>query len=53
VLGQEPPVSGFWGEVALAPTSRAGRPLLYIRAYWGQQGILDGWWKPPVTRKVG
>jgi len=25
---------------------------LYIRAYWGQQGILDGSWKPPVIRKV-
>lgn len=26
---------------------------LYIRAYWGKQGILDGSWKPPVIRKVG
>jgi hypothetical protein len=25
---------------------------LYIRAYWGKQGILDGSWKPPVIRKV-
>jgi len=25
---------------------------LYIRAYWGKQGILDGSWKPPVVRKV-
>jgi hypothetical protein len=24
---------------------------LYIRAYWGQKGILDGTWKPPVVRK--
>jgi hypothetical protein len=24
---------------------------LYIRAYWGKQGILDGSWKPPVIRK--
>ena len=26
---------------------------LYIRAYWGKQGILDESWKPPVIRKVG
>lgn len=26
---------------------------LYIRAYWGKQGILDGSWKPPVIRKIG
>jgi len=25
---------------------------LYIRAYWGKQGILDGSWKPPVIRKA-
>jgi hypothetical protein len=25
---------------------------LYIRAYWGQQGILDGSWQPPIIRKV-
>jgi len=25
---------------------------LYIRAYWGKQGILDGSWKPPVIQKV-
>lgn len=25
---------------------------LYIRAYWGEQGILDGSWKPPVIKKV-
>jgi len=25
---------------------------LYIRAYWGQQAILDGSWKPPIVRKV-
>lgn len=25
---------------------------LYIRAYWGKQGILDGSWTPPVIRKV-
>lgn len=25
---------------------------LYIRAYWGKEGILDGSWKPPVIRKV-
>lgn len=31
----------------------AGTFSLYIRAYWGKQGILDGSWKPPVIRKVG
>ena len=25
---------------------------LYIRAYWGNQGILDGSWQPPVVKKV-
>ena len=25
---------------------------LYIRAYWGQQRILDGTWKPPIVRRV-
>ena len=30
-----------------------GHFSLYIRAYWGKQGILDGSWKPPVIRKVG
>lgn len=25
---------------------------LYIRAYWGQQAILDGSWKPPMVKKV-
>jgi hypothetical protein len=29
-----------------------GRFSLYIRAYWGKQGILDGSWKPPVIRKI-
>ena len=29
-----------------------GHFSLYIRSYWGQQGILDGSWKPPVIRKV-
>ena len=29
-----------------------GHFSLYIRAYWGQQGILDGSWKPPVIRKI-
>jgi hypothetical protein len=28
----------------------AGRFSLYIRAYWGKQGILDGSWKPPVVK---
>jgi len=26
---------------------------LYIRAYWGKEGILDGSWKPPVIEKTG
>jgi hypothetical protein len=25
---------------------------LYIRAYWGKEGILDESWQPPVIRKV-
>ncbi|CAB3629633.1 DUF1254 domain-containing protein [Achromobacter pestifer] len=25
---------------------------LYIRAYWGEKGILDGGWKPPAVKKV-
>lgn len=25
---------------------------LYIRAYWGRQGILDGSWQPPQVTKV-
>jgi hypothetical protein len=29
-----------------------GRFSLYIRAYWGKEGILDGSWQPPVIRKV-
>lgn len=29
-----------------------GHFSLYIRAYWGKQGIIDGSWKPPVIRKV-
>jgi hypothetical protein len=29
-----------------------GQFSLYIRAYWGKEGILDGSWKPPVIRKV-
>ena len=29
-----------------------GHFSLYLRAYWGHQGILDGSWKPPVIRKV-
>jgi hypothetical protein len=28
-----------------------GHFSLYIRAYWGKEGILDGSWKPPVIRK--
>jgi hypothetical protein len=30
----------------------AGHFSLYIRAYWGKQGIVDGRWKPPVVKKV-
>jgi hypothetical protein len=25
---------------------------LYIRAYWGQEAILDGTWQPPTVKKV-
>lgn len=25
---------------------------LYIRAYWGKEGIVDGTWQPPVIRAV-
>ncbi|AMG90837.2 DUF1254 domain-containing protein [Bordetella bronchiseptica] len=25
---------------------------LYIRAYWGEQAILDGTWKPPAVKKI-
>jgi hypothetical protein len=32
-----------------APT---GHFSLYIRAYWGKQGILDGTWKPPVVKRI-
>lgn len=30
----------------------AGTFSLYIRAYWGRQGILDGSWQPPVIEQV-
>lgn len=29
-----------------------GHFSLYIRAYWGKQGILDGSWKPPKVEKM-
>jgi hypothetical protein len=29
-----------------------GHFSLYIRAYWGEEPILDGSWKPPVVKKV-
>lgn len=29
-----------------------GHFSLYIRAYWGKQGILDGSWKPPAVEVV-
>lgn len=25
---------------------------LYIRAYWGEQAILDGSWQPPKVEKL-
>jgi len=28
-----------------------GNFSLYIRAYWGEQGILDGSWQPPAVEK--
>jgi hypothetical protein len=30
----------------------AGHFSLYIRAYWGKQGILDGSWKPPAVDAI-
>lgn len=30
-----------------------GHFSLYIRAYWGKEGILDGSWKPPVIQRMG
>ncbi|GAA1383079.1 DUF1254 domain-containing protein [Catellatospora chokoriensis] len=29
-----------------------GPVSLYIRAYWGQQAILDGTWQPPEVRRI-
>ena len=29
-----------------------GHFSLYIRAYWGKEGILDGSWKPPAVEKM-
>ena len=29
-----------------------GHFSLYIRAYWGKQGILDGSWKPPAVEAI-
>jgi len=29
-----------------------GNFSLYIRAYWGKEGIIHESWKPPVIRKV-
>jgi hypothetical protein len=29
----------------------AGKFSLYIRAYWGKEGILDGSWQPPTIRQ--
>jgi hypothetical protein len=30
----------------------AGAFSLYIRAYWGKEGILDGTWKPPAIARA-
>jgi hypothetical protein len=30
----------------------AGNFSLYIRAYWGEQPILDGSWQPPKVEKL-
>lgn len=30
-----------------------GHFSLYLRAYWGKEGILDGSWQPPVVRQAG
>ena len=55
--GQLPPVRGFWSltlydEHHWLPAPN-GTFSLYIRAYWPEQPILDGLWKPPVVRQVG
>jgi hypothetical protein len=34
------------------PTFEEPGRLNGVRAYWGQPGILDGSWKPPVIRAV-
>ena len=30
-----------------------GEFSLYLRAYWGEEAVLDGSWTPPVIEKVG
>jgi hypothetical protein len=46
VLSVEASTSGHW---LPAP---AGTFSLYIRAYWGENAILDGTWTPPTIEKV-
>ncbi len=47
--GAKPPAKENESNWLPAPT---GPFSLYLRAYWGREGILDGSWKPPVVKKV-
>ncbi|MEA3562789.1 MULTISPECIES: hypothetical protein [unclassified Enterobacter] len=42
------------GWISFAPlvTAPDGNLSLYIRAYWGEQSILDGTWQPPKIETV-
>jgi hypothetical protein len=48
-VGSKPPGADKEPNWLPAPN---GHFSLYVRAYWGQQGILDGSWKPPVIRRT-
>jgi hypothetical protein len=48
-VGPKSPGTGKESNWLPAPT---GPFSLYIRAYWGRSGILDGSWQPPAIRKV-
>ncbi len=47
--GSESPGKGLESNWLPAPK---GTFSLYIRAYWGKQGIIDGSWKPPAIEKI-
>jgi hypothetical protein len=59
--GETPPVRGFWSlqRGALLPPERPQSRFVgheerdtQTRAYWADQAILDGQWKPPVVSKT-